>query len=91
MPDLLAGPRGQAWTTALEAAQSLGVPLTCHLAGLGAELDDRAGTWPGLYGVSDDGAVLVRPDGHVAWRAEKVAAQPAAELAAVLRGVLSLS
>ena len=25
--------------------------------------------WPALYGVEPTGAVLVRPDGHVAWRA----------------------
>ena len=24
--------------------------------------------WPALYGIGPAGAVLVRPDGHVAWR-----------------------
>lgn len=28
----------------------------------------EAPDWPKLYGISDGGAVLVRPDGHVAWR-----------------------
>ena len=33
-----------------------------------------------LFGISNSGAVLVRPDGHVAWRHEGVEAQPAAQL-----------
>jgi hypothetical protein len=38
-----------------------------------------------LYGVGSSGAVLVRPDGFVAWRA----AGPAGDAAAELRGALS--
>ena len=30
--------------------------------------------WMGLYGVGRDGAVLVRPDGHVAWRQQSLSA-----------------
>jgi putative polyketide hydroxylase/tetracenomycin A2 monooxygenase-dioxygenase len=32
------------------------------------------------YGISATGAVLVRPDGHVAWRVERLASDPAAVL-----------
>jgi hypothetical protein len=31
--------------------------------------DGAPRSWCELYGVDEDGAVLVRPDGHVAWRA----------------------
>jgi putative polyketide hydroxylase len=42
------------------------------------------GGWPEAFGVRADGAVLVRPDGFVAWRSERVPAEPET----VLRGVL---
>ena len=35
---------------------------------------DMSGWWPQLSGVGDTGAVLVRPDGHVAWRCKVAAA-----------------
>jgi putative polyketide hydroxylase len=42
------------------AATRLKVPLTTH------QLPES--DWAALYGVDTDGAVLIRPDGHVAWR-----------------------
>ncbi len=47
------------------------VPLETYsvgAAGSGADLVDEAGTWHRDYGIGDSGAVLIRPDGHVAWR-----------------------
>jgi putative polyketide hydroxylase len=41
-----------------------------------------------LYGVAPDGAVLVRPDGHAAFRAPKAVADPKAALASALDQVL---
>jgi 2,4-dichlorophenol 6-monooxygenase len=38
--------------------------------------------------VTDSGCILVRPDHHVAWRAEDLAADPEAELARVLSAIL---
>lgn len=88
---LLAGPSGQAWCAAAhQAAQPLGIPVDCHVVGPGGPLADPDGQWPALYGVQPDGAVLVRPDGHVAWRRDRAAPDPASELAAVFRRVLSL-
>lgn len=50
-----------AWCAAAEHAVSgHGVPVHARVVN-----DD---TWVRLYEVSDGGAVLVRPDGHVAWR-----------------------
>jgi len=37
--------------------------------GTTADLIDVEGAWSRAYGIAGDGAVLVRPDGHVAWRA----------------------
>jgi hypothetical protein len=57
--------------------------------------DPSAWRWPGAlevasgapFGLEPGGALLVRPDGHVAWRALTRPAQPAETLAAVLRDV----
>ncbi|MBN9487656.1 MAG: FAD-dependent monooxygenase [Alphaproteobacteria bacterium] len=53
---LLTGANGGAWA---DAAQRLEIKLIT----LGDEEP-----WRELYGIDDTGAVLVRPDGHVAWR-----------------------
>jgi hypothetical protein len=37
---------------------------------------DVDGAWQEKYGVTDTGAVLVRPDGFVAWRAQVVVEMP---------------
>jgi 2-polyprenyl-6-methoxyphenol hydroxylase-like FAD-dependent oxidoreductase len=52
------------------------------------EYRDDAGTWSSLYGVGSEGAVLVRPDGHVAWRSTGRHDDPVRELARVLTTVL---
>jgi hypothetical protein len=52
-------------------------------------LIDPQNEWPSLYGIEPDGAVLVRPDGHVAWRTQRVSADPGSDLVSVLRRILS--
>jgi 2-polyprenyl-6-methoxyphenol hydroxylase-like FAD-dependent oxidoreductase len=67
---LLAPETGAPWRDAARAAaRRLGVPLQAFTVGPGGDLEDRERRWPDLYGVGAHGAVLVRPDGHVAWRA----------------------
>lgn len=58
------------WVDAAQvAATSLGVPVDAFVVGQGdADLVDSSGRWTEVYGVGPDGAVLIRPDGHVAWR-----------------------
>lgn len=64
---LLVPEGAHAWIAA--AARSARDGLRCVRIGPSGEWNDEDGTWRGLYGVESDGAVLVRPDGHVAWRA----------------------
>ncbi|MFI0423493.1 FAD-dependent oxidoreductase [Spongiactinospora sp. 9N601] len=63
------GPWGEA---AQRIAESTAIPLRHHAitpsAG-NAELWDIDGRWPQTYGLGPGGAVLVRPDGYIAWRA----------------------
>ena len=86
---LLAGPGGQAWC---DAAQQVGtdldVPFVAHRVADDGSLVDRGHAFPELYGTGPDGAVVVRPDGIVAWRAAAAATEPAAELDRVMRRLL---
>jgi 2-polyprenyl-6-methoxyphenol hydroxylase-like FAD-dependent oxidoreductase len=68
---LLAGPRGTAWQDAARAAASaLDVELSTHVADDGSGgFEDAGDRFCTAYGISSQGAVLVRPDGFVAWRA----------------------
>lgn len=69
---LLAGERGGAWEGAGRAvAERLGIDLAVHrVGGEGAGLADPADAWRTAYGIGERGAVLVRPDRFIAWRAD---------------------
>jgi 2-polyprenyl-6-methoxyphenol hydroxylase-like FAD-dependent oxidoreductase len=85
---LLTGPDGGAWR---RAAQQLtartGLPVCTHSIGNGA-IEDPQLQWTGAYGVSADGAVLVRPDGYVAWRCPARASAPEEALHGALGRIL---
>jgi putative polyketide hydroxylase len=72
---LLSGQDGEAWREAVQAIAS-SPPLSVFMVGADADLEDPDGTWHEAYGVNTDGAVLVRPDGHVAWRSRSAASNP---------------
>ncbi len=81
---LLAGPQAGAW---FDAARSAGPAVSAHR--LGTDLVDVEDRWPQAHGVGAAGAVLVRPDGFVAWRAPGAPDGDAAgALAAVLDRLL---
>jgi len=84
---LLTGVGGQAWA---DAAAQMDTPIRCHVIGPRQAFVDHTGDWARLSEISDTGAILVRPDHHVAWRCDKLAADPKAELTRVLKKVLSL-
>ncbi|MEV0092398.1 FAD-dependent oxidoreductase [Streptomyces sp. NPDC050738] len=87
-PVLLTGPDGRVWQEAARAvAAELGLPLTAHA--VGAELEDLDDRFPLLYGVTAQGAVLVRPDGVVAWRCGDAPVFPRNTLRSVLRRLLT--
>jgi 2-polyprenyl-6-methoxyphenol hydroxylase-like FAD-dependent oxidoreductase len=84
---LLAGTDGGPWCDAAPAAAPPGVRLAAYRVG-GAELAVPDDSFTEAYGISRTGAVLVRPDGFVAWRARAASNHPAESLSAALRTAL---
>jgi 2-polyprenyl-6-methoxyphenol hydroxylase-like FAD-dependent oxidoreductase len=66
---LLAASDGAAW---VDAARRIAWPSWPPLLAyrIGADLSDPDDNWHTAYGIEPDGAVLVRPDGYVAWVGE---------------------
>jgi len=85
---LITDAAGAAWTEAAGAAQTkLGV--TIDVVKIGEHATDVDGTWATYHGVQDGGAVLVRPDNHVAWRSQTVSSTPGDDLTAALTQILA--
>ena len=76
-----------AWNAGVAAARAAGVPI--RLMEIGTELRLDLGDWTVASGAKPGGAVLVRPDGHVAYRAVSADADPEAALRTALDRTLS--
>jgi hypothetical protein len=61
--------------------------MRAYTVGADADVRDPEGRWPAAYGVETDGAVLVRPDGHVAWRERSSVAHPERAIEDALRAM----
>ena len=88
---LLTGSHGAAWRAAAEqAAAPRQIPIEVLSVGEEGDLRAPVGRFEELYGVEPDGAVLVRPDGFVGWRARSAGASPGDDLAGALATILKL-
>lgn len=86
---LIANAKGQAWgKAAASVAAALGVPLRCIRVAPDGEALDTDHSWAALSQVGDSGAVLVRPDGMVAWRSKGLPSDPSATLRDALSKIL---
>ncbi len=84
---MLAGPEGENWCDAARAAgDASGVPVKAYR--FGADVTDASGGLEAAYGTGPAGAVLVRPDGFIAWRATASHGDPEGELAGALGAAL---
>ncbi len=80
--------QGEAWRIAArDASTSLGIALDVYQVGDNADLIDAAGDFIHAYGIATGGALLVRPDGFIAWRSQQT--QPASTLKQVIALLLS--
>jgi len=86
---LLAGQEGHGYCeAAAHVATARRVPLQAVRVAPDGEWQDPERAWAPTYGVEESGAVLVRPDGYVAWRGARSSADPEGELDMVLSTVL---
>lgn len=87
---LLADGADTVWRrAAARVADRLGVRLDAFGIGAGAELEPEDGAdWAEAHGTGRKGAVLVRPDGFVAWRTESGSEDAEATLHDVLVALL---
>jgi 2,4-dichlorophenol 6-monooxygenase len=90
---LIAGEDGEAWCEAArQLALDTDVPLDAVQIGhLDGDLYDPRCAWVRQRGIASDGAILVRPDRFVAWRAPTAKEEPLRELAGALGGILARS
>jgi putative polyketide hydroxylase len=89
---LLVGPAGEPWQRAARGAAALaGVDLAVYRIGVDGDLVDHEGSWQAKLEISAEGAVLVRPDGFVAWRTDALPRSPRGRLEEVLSSILCWS
>ncbi|WP_030322767.1 FAD-dependent oxidoreductase [Streptomyces sp. NRRL B-3229] len=82
---LLTGIGGEGW---IRAAEAQDVDIATVVIGPGQEYEDPYGDWARLSEVSDAGALLVRPDGFVAFRHATAAPDALEVLSDALRRIL---
>jgi hypothetical protein len=86
---LLAGDEGALWhEAAAKASAALNIPITVQLIGAQSDVVDTDGQWAATARLPRDGALLVRPDDFVGWRAETPGPDPAADLCQALSVIL---
>jgi hypothetical protein len=83
---LVTGAGGERWHRAADELAGHGLPVT--VVRLGHEVRDPSGAAARAYDLSGGAAVLVRPDGHIAWRADRSSAVPVPDLAAAVHSAL---
>lgn len=87
---LIANADGQEWCDAAAAvSEELPVSIKAIRIGVDACVDAER-RWLEVSGVGRAGAILVRPDGMVAWRSQDLGQRPTAVLTEVIRQVLAL-
>lgn len=86
---ILTGAEGGIWCEAAQKiATHLRVELDAYRIGPGADLLDTEGLWLSKAGIQSGGALLIRPDGYVAWRSREIMVDPGKTLEDVLTHLL---
>jgi 2-polyprenyl-6-methoxyphenol hydroxylase-like FAD-dependent oxidoreductase len=86
---LVSGPNGHRWSDLLRRNPATRlVAMAGHGLLPDGELDDVSNRWSFAYGVDADGAVLIRPDGFIAWRRATAAGDVQGDFDQALESVL---
>jgi putative polyketide hydroxylase len=86
---LLTGEKGEPWHAAVKEIAASPRILRAYKVGRAGDLVDEESSWLDAFAVEPDGAVLIRPDGYVAWRSRTQVAEPR-ELSSVLNRILRI-
>ena len=87
---LLTGLAGSAWRADAEAlSQSLGIDIRVHVIGPGQAHVDSWGDFERVSGIAESGALLVRPDMFIGWRAADGSQAGSGALEQAVRAVLA--
>lgn len=81
---LMTAPQGSAWRDAAARVPHLAMDSIV----IGEDIIDTDGQWLKAYGLEPDGAVLVRPDGHIGWRSRSAGNSADEVLGAALDAML---
>jgi 2-polyprenyl-6-methoxyphenol hydroxylase-like FAD-dependent oxidoreductase len=82
---LMTGAAGQAWRAVVGDMRA--VTIECLVQG--RDFDDPRREFASAYGITDTGAVLVRPDGFVSWRASSLTSETMGELGRRCRSLVA--
>jgi putative polyketide hydroxylase len=89
---LLTGGNGARWFDAAAATSAdLGVPISIYCIGREGDVGDADGAWAQVTRLAPDGAVLVRPDDFVGWRADRLPVDSERQLHQALSVILARS
>jgi 2,4-dichlorophenol 6-monooxygenase len=89
---LISGPEATPWCeAATQVSEKFSIPIVVARIGDGAEYADVDGRWGTVRQITDEGAILVRPDNHVAWRSTSGSENPAEILANAVSRILDHS
>lgn len=87
---LLTGLAGSAWREDAEkAARDLGIDIRVHIIGPGQPHVDSWGDFERVSGIAESGALLVRPDMFIAWRAADASQAGSGALEKAVRAILA--
>ena len=86
---MLTGDAGDPWcASAAFASVALGVPVSAHRIGAASDIVDVDGQWAARVELTPEGALLIRPDDVVGWRADNIPADPDGQFRQALSAIL---
>lgn len=86
---LLTGVDNSSWAEAVyDVSSKLGININVYRVGLSGDFIAQENVFRELYGIENEGIVLIRPDGFIGWRSEKAVVNPDVILEEVMSNLL---
>ncbi|PFZ48770.1 FAD-binding monooxygenase [Bacillus wiedmannii] len=86
---LLIGAENHAWAEcAQDVSSELGINIKVYRVGLTGDFIAQENVFRELYGIENEGVVLIRPDGFIGWRSKKAVVDSAVMLEEVMSNLL---